>query len=103
MTREGLFKLWKKQHEKYLQRARETLEKNRARYKRQQDAQIIKTQTIFNIGDKVLLRNDHKKKQTRLRMDWISKNYPSKSSQLYITKFLDSRESKVHDNRLKLY
>lgn len=36
MIREELFKLWKKRHEKYLQKARETLEKNKTqRYERQ--------------------------------------------------------------------
>ena len=33
MNREALFKLWKIRHERYLQKARETLEKNKARYK----------------------------------------------------------------------
>ena len=86
LTCEELFKLWKKRHEKYLQKVRETFEKNKARYKRQQDAQI---KTIFNIGEQVLLHNDHKK--NKLDTEWIG---PVKIIQAnppnYTIKFPDS-------------
>ncbi|CAK9825385.1 Retrovirus-related Pol polyprotein from transposon 412 [Anthophora retusa] len=68
ITREQLFKLWKKRHDTYIQKAIEITEKNKKRYQRDQNRKIIKTQTIFNIGDRVWIHNDHK--QNKLDHEW---------------------------------
>ncbi|XP_068978335.1 uncharacterized protein [Bombus flavifrons] len=55
-----MFTLWQKQLEKYKTLARQSLEKSRKRYMRDEQRKIIKTQTVFKEGDAVLVHNDHK-------------------------------------------
>lgn len=102
LSREELFKLWKKRHESYLESAKKIISRNKARYKRDQDRKI-RLQCLFNEGDRVLIHNDPKR--NKLDSEWIGPAIITKViNPYYICKFPNQvKEYKVHENRLKLY
>ena len=60
MIHTKFFTLWKNRHDKYLQKSRRIIERQKKRYQREQNRRIIRTQSLLNIGDQVLVHNDHK-------------------------------------------
>ena len=69
MTHQELLDIWKKPHEDYLEKGKAALKKTKERLKRQQDAKIVRTTPIFDIGDLILLHNDSK--ATKLEREWL--------------------------------
>lgn len=97
-----LIQIWSDRHEKYIAKARATILKNKEKHKRIYDGRIAKVQTIFRVGDTVLLYNNNKKHQND--QEWLGpylihslKNdhnyYLLVNNELYLT----------HGNILKLY
>lgn len=102
MTKEELFRIWKNRHDEYLRKARQTLDRNKARYKRDQDRKIIRTQSIFNIGDKVLVHNDHK--SNKLDREWLGPVTVTETSPpTYTIEYDNGRTQRIHGNRLKTF
>ena len=62
-----LIKLWQERHERYLNRAKDRIQKNKQKYKRQQDLRIALPQRIFEPGDLVKIANT---KENKLSPEW---------------------------------
>ena len=60
LTHQELLDTWKKRHEEYLEKGKAAIKKTQERLKRQQDANIKRSNPISEIGDLVLLPNDSK-------------------------------------------
>ena len=60
ITHTELFTLWKNRHDEYLQKSKHIIKRQKKRYRHKQNRRIIRTQNLFNIGDRVLVHNDHK-------------------------------------------
>ena len=101
ITQKQLFKLWKTRHDNYIKRARETTERNKQRYFRDQQRKIIKTQAIFNQNDLVLLHNDHK--AHKLDHEWLEPFRILEANTRNYTINFKGKSNKVQGNRLKIY
>ena len=101
MSKEEVFRLWKRRHEMYLARAKVVIEKNKATNKRNQDKKI-RLQNVFKVNDKVLMHNDHK--DNKLDSEWLGPyiNHEIKSP-YYICKNTNGKFVKIHGNRLKIF
>lgn len=101
LTQNELFKLWKNRHQEYLQNAKRIIQKNKERYKRDQDRKI-RLKGIYNIGDLVLLHNDHK--EHKLDKEWLG---PYKILEVktpnYLIQISDKKTLYTHGNRIKPY
>lgn len=102
ITKEQLFKLWKVRHDTDIQKAIEITNQNKKRYQREQNRKIIKTQTVFNIGDKVWIHTNHKR--NKLDHEWLRPvEIIQTSPPIYTIRYDDNHTQKIHDNRLKPY
>ena len=101
ITQEQLFKLWKTRHDNYIKKARETTERNKQRYFRDQQRKIIKTQAVFNQNDLVLLHNDHK--AHKLDHEWLGPFRILEANTPNYTIDFKGKPTRVHGNRLKVY
>lgn len=100
-TYEEMYLLWQKQFKLYHDKARNTLEQSRKRYARDQNRKIIRSQAIFNIGDHVLIHNDHK--TDKLDDEWLGPYVIKEISTPYYIIEINAIDKKIHGNRLKPY
>ena len=102
LTRQELVDIWKRRHDKYIERAREKIKKAKEKYKLQQDSKIVIPLGIFEPGELVLLHNEEK--QHKLSREW---NEPAtvieKHENNNYTILLNNERHQVHANRLKPY
>jgi hypothetical protein len=66
ISKEELFKPWKRRHDTYIQKAIKITNRSK---KRDQNRKIIKLQTLFNIRDKAWVRNDYTR--DKLGHEWL--------------------------------
>ena len=71
LSKDELFRLWKNRHLEYLKHAKKITERNKLRYKREQDRKI-RIQSFYNVNDQVLVHNDHK--QHKLSPEFLGPN-----------------------------
>ena len=94
-----LIKLWQERHERYLNKAKDRIHKNKEKYKRQQDSRIALPQRIFEPGDLVKIMNT---KENKLSPEWkgpatVVKILPSNNYEI----IFNNERTIVHANRLK--
>lgn len=101
LTYKELFKLWKLRHQEHLDKAKLIINKNKERYKREQDRKI-KIKSVYKEGDLVLLHNDHR--SYKLSREWLRpyKIIEIKTSN-YLLEINSKRAMLVHGNRIKPY
>ena len=100
-TYEEMFALWQKQLQKYRMIAKNTLEQSRKRYMRDQTRKIIRTQTLFKEGDRILLHNDHK--SDKLDDEWLGPYVIKSVKTPYYEILIRDRVKKIHGNGIKPY
>ena len=103
LSQDKLIQMWKERYQRYLTNARSNILKSKEKNRATQERRIIKTQTIFQVNDKVLVSNDHK--TDKLAPNWLG---PAKILEVntpnYLIQYFDTnRIVTVHGNRLKLF
>ena len=95
-----LIDLWRERHETYIRKAKQRIEKQKQKYKETQDKRIVIPQTIFDIGDMILIHNNRKK--SKLDVEWVG---PATIVEIgnnnnYIV-LLNNERMQVHANQVK--
>ena len=102
LTRQELLDICKKRHEGYLEEGKAAIRKTQERLKRHQDANIIRSNPIFEIGDLVLLHNDTK--GNKLEREWLGPyTVIKRTNEVDYERIHNGHVYTVHANRLKSY
>ncbi|XP_068986184.1 uncharacterized protein [Bombus flavifrons] len=91
----------KREWDSRLSKARDQLIKSKQRYQRDQRRRIIKPQSIFKEGDRVLIHNDHK--EHKLDIKWLEPYTIEKVKTPYYEVLIEKNINKINRNRLKPY
>ena len=98
LSKDELFRLWKNRHSEYLKHTKKITQRNKLRYKRDEDRKI-RIQSFYNVNDQVLVHNDHK--QHKLSPEFLGPCTVIENKRSnYFLRIGKTKTSLVHGNRL---
>ena len=102
INHQELLDIWKKRHESYQGKGKESIRKTQERLKILQDSRIVISNPIFEVGDLVLIHNETK--QNKLDSEWIGPGtVMQRSSKTNFQILFENKYYIIHVNRLKPY